>query len=110
MKLTVKDVAKRSGLSESTIRVYSWRMKLGTVEAGKKYFTQAEADKMTKAAATQGGEKGKTARKKASKPSVKQKWKPRSKPKDQPREPQIEQPKEPQKKPSFWRFLGLQRK
>ena len=94
MKLTVKDVAKLSGLSESTIRVYSWRKKLGTVEGGKKYFTRAEVSKMSKAAKPEGYAKGKPIKTKPPKPPVKAK----------------EEPKQEPKKPSFWSFLGFREK
>ena len=46
MKLTVQDVAKMTKLSVSTVRQYSWRMKLGTKEGTRKFFTQAEAKKI----------------------------------------------------------------
>jgi hypothetical protein len=94
MKLTVKDVAKLSGLSESTIRVYSWRKKLGTVEGGKKYFTRAEVSKMSKAAKSEEHAKGKPVKAKPPKPALKVK----------------EEPKPEPKKPSFWRFLGFKEK
>jgi hypothetical protein len=43
MKLTVRDVAKMTGLSISTVRQYSWRMKVGKKEGTTKYFTHDEA-------------------------------------------------------------------
>jgi hypothetical protein len=84
-------------LSESTIRVYSWRKKLGTVEGGKKYFTRAEVSKMSKAAKLEEHGKGKPVKPVKAKPS-----KPALKAK--------EEPKPEPKKPSFWRFLGFKEK
>jgi hypothetical protein len=46
MKLTVQDVAKKTGLSISTVRQYSWRMKLGKKEGTRKFFTDAEAKRI----------------------------------------------------------------
>lgn len=47
MKLTVEDVAKMTGLSISTVRQYSWRMKLGTKEGTRKMFSREEAKKLS---------------------------------------------------------------
>lgn len=46
MKLSVKDVAELTGLSVSTVRQYSWRLKIGTKEGTKKFFTREEAKKI----------------------------------------------------------------
>jgi predicted transcriptional regulator len=46
MKLSVEDVAKMTGLSVSTVRQYSWRMKVGTKEGTRKLFTREEAKKI----------------------------------------------------------------
>ena len=43
MKLTVEDVARMNNLSVSTVRQYSWRMKVGTKKGTRKYFTREEA-------------------------------------------------------------------
>ncbi len=47
MKLTVQDVARLTGLSISTVRQYSWRMHVGTKVGNKKFFTNAEAKKIS---------------------------------------------------------------
>jgi hypothetical protein len=46
MKLSVQDVAKKTGLSVSTVRQYSWRMRLGTKKGTRKYFTPAEVKRL----------------------------------------------------------------
>jgi hypothetical protein len=46
MKLTVSDVARITGLSISTVRQYSWRMRIGTKVGNKKFFTNAEAKRL----------------------------------------------------------------
>ena len=43
MKLTVKDVARITGLSIGTVRSYAWRLKLGKREGRSKVFTLEEA-------------------------------------------------------------------
>jgi hypothetical protein len=47
MNLTVEDVAKRTGLSVSTVRQYAWRMKVGTKKGTRKFFSPEEAKKIT---------------------------------------------------------------
>ena len=61
MKLTVQDVAKKTGLSISTVRQYSWRMKLGKKVGTKKFFTPAEATKI--GSGTRGATKKKAGKK-----------------------------------------------
>jgi hypothetical protein len=46
MKLSVNDVARMTGLSISTVRQYSWRMKVGTKEGTRKFFTRDEAKRI----------------------------------------------------------------
>jgi hypothetical protein len=47
VKLTIKDVAKMSGLADSTIRQYAWERGIGRIEGRTKVFTPAEAQKLS---------------------------------------------------------------
>ena len=46
MKLTVEDVAKLTGFTAGTVREYARRMRLGTIEGRKKFFTKAEVKQL----------------------------------------------------------------
>ena len=46
MKYTVELVAKMTGLSPSSVRVYAIQRKLGKLEGGKKLFTLEEVNKL----------------------------------------------------------------
>ncbi len=60
MKLSVQDVAKKTGLSISTVRQYAWRMKIGKKEGTKKFFTLDEAKKIGSGSAPKTVKKSKT--------------------------------------------------
>ena len=46
MRLSVVAVSKMTGFTESTVRQYAWKMKLGKKEGRQKFFTIAEAKKL----------------------------------------------------------------
>jgi hypothetical protein len=47
VKLTIKDVAKMSGLAESSVRQYAWERGIGRIVGRTKYFTPSEARKLS---------------------------------------------------------------
>jgi len=106
MKLTVEEVAKRTGLTESTVRQYARQKKLGKLEGRSKVFTLAEAKKL-------GGLKDGSKKVKRAKRPAAARPKARRSPK---REARVAVRKEPPKaeaklpsneKKSFWSFLGI---
>ena len=106
MKLTVEEVAKRTGLTESTVRQYARQKKLGKLEGRSKVFTLAEAKKL-------GGLKdGSKKAKRAKRPAA---ARPKTRPSPK-RDARVTVQKEPAKteaklpsneKKSFWSFLGI---
>ena len=106
MKLTVKAVAKMTGLTESTVRQYAWQKKLGKVEGRQKVFTLAEAKKL--AAVKDGSKKGKKAIKSSTAKRKTRALRGKSTPSAVREEPQTVALKPPVKeKHSFWTLLGI---
>jgi len=115
MKYTVEQIAKITGLTVNTLRVYTSQKGLGTRSGNRVYYTDADVAKLKKGRRSPAA-KGKAWKKPAQKRSAPApvKAKPRKRAGEE--KPVKEQPapivnkEEPAKKRSFWSFLGISMK